>query len=109
MCTGVHELYSKVEKFFNLIFKKCVQVYTMTGPRRPELVKKILRELRKHPEGIWIRKLARNLGEPVMTVHKYVTREDSGYPGKFIEIVQELPTERGGNTIIRLKKIKMKD
>lgn len=81
----------------------------MTGPRRPELTKKILRELRKHPEGIWIRKLARILNEPIMTVHKYVTRENSGYPGKFIEIIEELPTERGGNIIIRLKKkIKMK-
>lgn len=76
----------------------------MKGPQRPELIKKILKELGKYPDGIWIRKLARNLNEPVMTIHKYVTTKEGGYPGKKIETVEELPTERGGNIVIRLKK-----
>lgn len=79
-------------------------MYIVKGPQRQDLVKKILNEVAKHPNGIWIRKLARILNEPVMTVHKYVTTDERGYPGEKIEIADELPTERGGNIIIRLKK-----
>ncbi len=76
----------------------------MKGPQRQELIKKILNEVAKHSEGIWIRKLARILNEPVTTVHKYVTIAEHGYPGEKIEIIEELPAERGGHKIIRLKK-----
>lgn len=76
----------------------------MKGPQRPELVKKLLRELAKYPKGIWIRKLARNLDEPVMTVHRYVTLQKDGYPGEKIKIVKQLPTELGGHIMIRLKR-----
>lgn len=76
----------------------------MKGPQKPKLVKKILTELGKYPEGIWIRKLARELNAPISTVHKYVTTEERGYPGEQIEIVKELPAELGGNIMIRLKK-----
>lgn len=74
------------------------------GPQRQELVKKILVELAKYPEGIWIRKLARMIKEPFATVYKYVTTKEKGYPGERIEIVEEFPIERGGNIIIKLKK-----
>jgi len=73
------------------------------GPSRQKLVKKILSELAKHQEGIWIRKLARIIDEPFATVYKYVTMNEKGYPGEKIEIVERLPAERGGNIIIRLK------
>lgn len=76
----------------------------MKGPQKPKLVKEILEELIRHPKGIWIRKLARELDEPVSTVHKYVTIAEHGYPGEKIEIIEELPAERGGHIIIRLKK-----
>lgn len=74
------------------------------GPKRPVLVKKILKELAKHPKGIWSNKLARVIKEPRATVHKYVTIREHGYPGEKIEIVKKLPTEMGGNVIIRLKR-----
>jgi len=74
------------------------------GPKRPDLVKKILKELAKHPDGIWSNKLARIIKGPRATVHKYVTTTEHGYPGEKIEIVKELPTEMGGNIIIRLKR-----
>ncbi|MFQ6119543.1 MAG: hypothetical protein ACE5KE_06630 [Methanosarcinales archaeon] len=74
------------------------------GPERPELAKKILRELAKYPQGIWIRKLARNIKEPTATVHRYVTIKKHGYPGEKIEIVKKLPTEKGGNIILKLKR-----
>lgn len=73
------------------------------GPKRPELVKKILKELSKRPEGIWSNKLARIIKEPRATVHKYVTTEEHGYPGEQIEIISKLPQELGGNIMIRLK------
>jgi len=73
------------------------------GPKRPELVKKILKELIRHPEGIWSNKLARMIKEPRATVHKYVTTTEHGYPGEGIEIIKELPQELGGNIMIRLK------
>lgn len=82
---------------------RCTQ---LTGPRRRDLVKRIFKELEKHSEGIWIRKLARILDEPVMTVHKYVTRNGNGYPGEKIEIVQKLPQELGGHVMIKLKKVR---
>lgn len=82
-----------------------VQVMVRTkGPGRPKLAEKILRELAKHPKGIWMRKLARNIKEPTATVHRYVTIDKDGYPGEKIEIVKRLPTERGGNIILRLKR-----
>lgn len=74
------------------------------GPKRPELVKKILMELKKHPDGIWGNKLARIIKEPRATVHKYVTTTEHGYPGEQIEIVKKLPAELGGHIMIRLKK-----
>jgi len=74
------------------------------GPKRPELVKKILKELSKHPEGIWSNKLARIIKEPRATVHKYVTTTGHGYPGEKIEIVKELSQELGGHIMIRLKR-----
>lgn len=74
------------------------------GPKRPELVKKILKELNRHPEGIWSNKLARIIKEPRSTVHKYVTTSEHGYPGERIEIISELPRELGGHIMIRLKR-----
>ncbi|MDI6806261.1 MAG: hypothetical protein QMD14_00395 [Candidatus Aenigmarchaeota archaeon] len=74
------------------------------GPKRLKLVEKILKELSKHPKGIWINKLARIIKEPRATVYKYVTTKKHGYPGEKIEIVEMLPSERGGNIIIRLKR-----
>jgi len=76
----------------------------LTGPQKPELVKKILTELKKYPEGVWIRKLARELDEPVSTIHKYMITKERGYPGEKVDIVKKLPADLGGNTIIRLKK-----
>jgi len=75
----------------------------MTGPRRRDLMEKIIRKLKENPEGIWIRKLARELGEPVSTIYKYVTTMEKGYPGEKIEVIKKLPKEMGGHTIIRLK------
>lgn len=74
------------------------------GPGRPELVKKILRELVKYPKGIWIRKLARNIREPGATVHRYVTINKNGYPGEKIRIIKQLPRELGGHIMIKLKR-----
>lgn len=76
----------------------------MKGPQKPKLTKEIFEELSRNPKGIWIRKLARELGEPVSTVHKYVTTDREGYPGERIEIVKQLPQELGGHIMIRLKK-----
>lgn len=74
------------------------------GPKRLELVKKILKELSKHPKGIWSNKLAREIKEPRATVHKYTTTTEHGYPGEKIEIAEELPQELGGHIMIRLKR-----
>lgn len=79
-------------------------MFTMKGPQKPKLVKKIQEELITHPKGIWIRKLARELDEPVSTVHKYVTTNKEGYLGERIEIVKQLPRELGGHIMIKLKK-----
>ena len=76
----------------------------MRGPQKPKLVKEITEELSRYPQGIWIRKLARILDEPVSTVHKYVTTDKEGYPGGKIKIIKQLPQELGGHIIIRLKK-----
>lgn len=73
------------------------------GPHRKDLVIKIIKELKKYPEGIWIRELARKLREPVTTVHKYVTETNFGYPGEFIEVLEELPQKLGGHKKIRLR------
>lgn len=70
-------------------------------PGKPTLVNKILNELRKNPKGLWIRKLSRNLNEPVATVYKYITRDD--YCGRFIT-VKAKPKELGGNMMIKLKR-----
>ncbi len=75
----------------------------MTGPERWELSEKILEELKKHPEGLWVRKLARLLDEPVMTVHKYVTKE--GYLKRYLK-VKKLPKEEGGHLMIKIKGVK---
>jgi len=69
-------------------------------PAKPELIKKILNELKRNPKGIWIRKLSRNLNEPIATIYKYILRED--YCGKYVK-TEKYPKELGGNTIIRLK------
>ena len=69
-------------------------------PGKPSLIKKILKELSKNPKGLWIRKLSRNLNEPVATVYKYVTRDD--YCGRFIT-VKTKPKELGGHMMIKLK------
>jgi len=74
------------------------------GPESKDLVKKILRKLEDHSEGIWIRKLARELKEPFPTVHKYVTTEENGYPGEKIKIIKQLPQELGGHIMIKLKR-----
>lgn len=75
----------------------------LRGPCRKDLVNKILKKLREHSEGIWIRELARELREPVTTVHKYVTETEDGYPGQFIEIIESLPQKLGGHKKIKLK------
>lgn len=67
-------------------------------PARRDVVKKILKVLQDNPKGIWIRKLARTIKEPVPTVYKYVTRED--YVGRLVT-TEKLPKESGGHTIIR--------
>ena len=76
----------------------------MKGPQKPKLIREILEELATHPQGIWIRKLARILDEPVSTVHKYVTINKEGYLGNRIVIIKQLPQELGGHIMIRLKK-----
>lgn len=76
----------------------------MKGPQKPKLARKILEELSRNPKGVWIRKLARELDEPLSTVHKYVTTDKEGYPGEKIEIVKQLSRELGGHMMIRLKK-----
>jgi DNA invertase Pin-like site-specific DNA recombinase len=73
------------------------------GPERIDLVKKVIAELSKHPEGIWIRELARMLDEPTMTVYKYITTCSHGYPGEKIEIARKMPKKLGGNLMVRLK------
>jgi len=72
----------------------------MSGPAKKDLVEKILNELKKRPDGVWIRKLSRILNEPVMTIHKYINRKD--YVGKYVT-VNKLPKEEGGHMIILLK------
>ncbi len=78
----------------------------MKGPQKPKLIKGILEQLVSHPKGIWIRKLARELDEPVSTVHKYVTTDKDGYPANKIEIIKQLPQELGGHIMIKLKRSK---
>jgi len=75
----------------------------MKGPQNKKLVEKILKELNKNQEGVWIRKLARKLNAPKSTVHKYVTTEENGYPGEKIKIIKQLPQELGGHIMIKLK------
>lgn len=79
-------------------------VSTIKGPQKPKLVKELMEKLEENPKGIWIRKLARELDEPISTVHKYVTIDKEGYPGERIEIVKQLPRELGGHIMIRLKR-----
>lgn len=69
--------------------------------RKIELTDEIIKEVKKHKNGIWIRKLARNLKEPVSTIHKYVTLKD--YAGKYLK-VKKMPQELGGHLIIKLKR-----
>jgi len=70
-------------------------------PTKPELIKKILNETKKNPDGIWIRKLSRNLNEPVATVYKYVVRED--YCGKYVK-TEKRDRELGGHIMVKIKK-----
>ena len=72
-------------------------------PAREDLIKKIRNEMKKNKnqDGIWIRKLARNINEPLATVYKYVTTNGNGYLGDNIIIVKKLPKEMGGNIMIR--------
>jgi len=70
-------------------------------PAKPELVNKILKEVGKHPNGVWIRKLSRILKEPTMTIHKYVNRKD--YCGKYL-VIEKKSQELGGHLMIKLKK-----
>lgn len=70
-------------------------------PAKPKLIRKILDEVKKNPNGIWIRKLSRDLNEPLATIYKYVLRDD--YCGKFIK-TEKAPRELGGNMMIKLKK-----
>ncbi|MBI4173783.1 MAG: hypothetical protein HY519_03635 [Candidatus Aenigmarchaeota archaeon] len=67
-------------------------------PLRPDLVKKILAELQKHPKGVWIRKLARNINEPMATVYKYVSRDD--YAGRYL-VTERTAKELGGHIVVR--------
>jgi len=76
----------------------------MKGPQNKKLVEKILKELNKNQEGVWIRKLARKLNAPKSTVHKYVTINENGYPGEKIKIIKQLPQELGGHIMIKLKR-----
>ncbi len=101
-------MYPRNKFLKNPTSKICTGVHVLTGPRRKDLVKKILKELRRYPQGIWIRKLARILDELLMTVHKYVTVNEKGYPGEQVEVVNQLPPELGGHIMIRLKSEKNK-
>ncbi len=76
----------------------------MKGPQKQRLIQKIIERLEENPKGIWIRKLARELDEPVSTVHKYVTSDKEGYLGSRIEIIKQLPQELGGHIMIKLKR-----
>jgi len=67
-------------------------------PARKEVLKKILKVLQDNPKGLWIRKLARTINEPVPTVYKYITRED--YAGRYV-VTEKMPKELGGHTIIK--------
>ncbi|MBU0899135.1 MAG: hypothetical protein KKB03_01770 [Nanoarchaeota archaeon] len=69
-------------------------------PVKPELIEKILNEIKKNPDGIWIRKLSRKLNEPLATVYKYVLRED--YCGKYIT-TEKSPQELGGHLMVKIK------
>lgn len=67
-------------------------------PARKDVIKKILKELNANPKGLWIRKLARMIKEPVPTVYKYITRPD--YVGRFV-LIEKLPKELGGHMMIK--------
>lgn len=69
-------------------------------PARPELIKRILNEVKKNPNGIWIRKISRNLNEPLATIYKYILRED--YCGKYI-ITKKSPQELGGHLMVKTR------
>jgi len=69
-------------------------------PAKPRLVKKIINELKRNPNGIWVRKLSRNLDEPLATIYKYILRDD--YCGKFV-VKEKRPKELGGHLIVKLK------
>ncbi len=69
------------------------------GPAKKDVTKKILRVLQDNPKGIWIRKLARQIKEPLATVYKYVKRQD--FAGQYI-IAEKFPKELGGHTMLKL-------
>ena len=73
----------------------------LRGPRKPDLTLKIISVLKENPNGIWIRKLARIVDEPVSTVYKYVTTYSDGYPGERILVLKKNPSEMGGHIFIR--------
>jgi len=76
-------------------------VFKTKGPRKPELSQKIITVLKENPKGIWIRKLARIVDEPMSTVYKYVTTYNNGYPGEKILVLKKHPAEMGGHIFIR--------
>lgn len=101
----------KVVRVFSLTARKRVLYYAIIQhykqvfivrkePLKRGLVKKILDELKRNSECIWIRKLSRNLNEPVATVYKYVIRDD--YCGKYVTI-ERRSQELGGHLMIKLK------
>ncbi|MBI2675256.1 MAG: hypothetical protein HYX24_02265 [Candidatus Aenigmarchaeota archaeon] len=69
------------------------------GPVKKEIIKKILKLLNDNPKGVWLRKLAREIKEPLPTVNKYVKRPD--YAGQYI-IVEKFPKELGGHLMLKL-------
>lgn len=75
----------------------------MIGAQRPELTKKILDEVARRPEGVWLRKLARAIDEPVATVHRYLTVDREGYAGARVVLSRPAPKEEGGHVLVRLR------
>jgi hypothetical protein len=78
-------------------------VFKVIGAQRPDLTKKILDELSRRPKGVWLRKLARTIDEPVATVHRYVTVHREGYAGSHVVMSKPAPKERGGHIFVRLR------
>lgn len=69
------------------------------GPAKKDVTKKILRVLQDNPKGIWIRKLARQIGEPLATVYKYVKRPD--FAGQYV-VMEKFSKELGGHLMLKI-------